>query len=140
MTLGSIESLGQLRTPLVLELRHTEEHGAHGGDDEGGAEGEDALPDALGGGELLRAEAVDSADDGNGDENARQQASGGAEPDLCRSALEILVNKMGRTHLLHHLLIEHGVILSCQSALDEGKQDRDDDGGLKGLAEGDEED
>lgn len=121
--LARVQGLAQLHAPLVLQLGDAQEDGAHGGDDEGGAEGKDALPDALCGGELFRAEGVDAADDGHGDDDAGDEAGGGAEPDL-----------------FDHLLVEDGVIFGGEGALDEGEEDGDDDGGFEGLAEGDEED
>lgn len=117
------EGLAQLGVPLVLQLGDAQQDGAHEGDDEGGAEREETLPDVLGAAHLVGGEAVNATDENSAEENADEDADGGAEPDLA-----------------HHGRVEDGIALGVEGALDEGEQNRDDDGRFERLAKGDEED
>jgi hypothetical protein len=118
------QGLGDLDAPLLLGLVDPQQREAHDGDDEGRDEVEDALPEILGLGPDVLAQAVEDADEGAADDQTDGDAPEGAEPDL---AAELLIDDL--------------VLLGLAEALlEEGEEDGDDDDGLEDLAKDDEED
>ena len=77
-----LEHFGDLDTPLILELAHTEQSGAHECDDDAGEDAEDTLPDVLSSLEGVATCCVESSDDSSANDQADEYTSADTVPDL----------------------------------------------------------
>ncbi|KAB8437403.1 hypothetical protein FH972_025081 [Carpinus fangiana] len=84
-----LESLGQLDTPLVLQLGHAQQGSAHERDDDRCNQGKDTLPDVLGGSEVVDSIAVEGANHATANGETNEETYTGAEPHL---AYEFLID------------------------------------------------
>lgn len=121
---GVENGLCDLDSPLFLHLVETQHGETHDADHDGRDDGEDAFPQVFGGGPDILAERVEDADEGTTDTQTDEDTGDGADPDLPDKTLVQLLVLVG----------------AAETLLEEGEQDRDDDGGFQRLAERDEED
>ena len=133
------KSAGELQTPFGLHLGDAQEGGTHERDDDGSDQTEGTFPDVFGGAPFVFAEGVKDSNESGADDEADSEADQGTEPDL-GMLVACCGDWGGDTNLVSELLVESFVLVWSDLLLDEGKEDRDDDASLGGLAEDDEED
>ena len=78
----NLERFRELDTPLVLKFGHAEKGSTHDGYDEGCKDAERSLPDVLGAGPLVFAQAIEGSDQASTDDDADDQTQDSAKPYL----------------------------------------------------------
>ena len=113
-----LERLCDLNSPFVLKLGHAQQADAHYGDDDGGDEAKDALPDVLSGTENVLSEAIEGANERSTDGQADEQTETYSKPDLFEQSL-----------------VNSRISLRPANALlEESQQDRHDDRALEAFS------
>jgi len=84
-----LQSLSELDSPFVLQLRHSKERCAHDGDDQARDYAEGSLPDVLGGSEMILAESVEGSDHTASNDETDGQAKTDAPPHLSNVSMKV---------------------------------------------------
>lgn len=131
---------GQLDAPFLLELGDAEQGDAHDGDDQGGQQAEDALPDLVRDTPSVNVEAVKGANETAAGDDAEQQARAGADPYLGGLISCFFFFFGSFTYLISQFSIDGGISVGTDVLFQKRQQDGHNDARLQSLPEDDEED
>lgn len=133
-----LQNLGNLDTPLILELADTEQSSAHDSNDHTGEDAEDTLPDVLCSLKGVAACRIEGTNHTSTDDEADDNACSNAVPDLGES-VRIGIEFTTAAYLANQSLVNGSIVLRTERLLQEGEQDGDDDASLQTFSEADEE-